>query len=433
MAIYILVYGILIFLSFMVAKGRIPKWCGKKEAKQALTVLILANTIGFILFYWDSQASGMIRDGELLRNAHGMGRRVESLHATVEDELERKPFDVRVDEQQYTREQVEQLLNGLGDLLEELILGENQSLERVEEDLNLITQIPGYSIRVSWELSRYDIMNTYGELQPERLQDQGNIVELRALLSYGEQQAIHIIYAVVYPKEKTTSEQMVERIGMLVEQSNEETRYMEHMALPTQIDGRAILWERESGNRGFIILFLGMVAAIMMVLLHKQKVEQEQRKKYHEMMVDYPEIISKFTLLIGAGMTTKSAWRKIIQDYQRMLERTGRRFAYEEMCYTFHEMQSGISERDSYERMGRRMGLPVYMKFGALLAQNLKKGTKGLTELLSAMSSNAFEDRKNLARQQGEEAGTKLLIPMFLMLMVVLIVVIVPAFMSMNL
>ena len=42
----------------------------------------------------------------------------------------------------------------------------------------------------------------------------------------------------------------------------------------------------------------------------------------------------------------------------------------------------------------------------------------------------AFEDRKSMARKLGEEAGTKLLLPMGMMLMIVMVIVIVPAFLS---
>lgn len=66
------------------------------------------------------------------------------------------------------------------------------------------------------------------------------------------------------------------------------------------------------------------------------------------------------------------------------------------------------------------------------MSQNLRKGTKGLTQLLKAEALQAFEDRKANARKRGEEAGTKLLLPMFLMLSVVLVIVIVPAFLSMQ-
>jgi hypothetical protein len=40
----------------------------------------------------------------------------------------------------------------------------------------------------------------------------------------------------------------------------------------------------------------------------------------------------------------------------------------------------------------------------------------------------AFEERKETAKRLGEEAGTKLLIPMMIMLVLVLVIIMVPAF-----
>lgn len=89
-------------------------------------------------------------------------------------------------------------------------------------------------------------------------------------------------------------------------------------------------------------------------------------------------------------------------------------------------------ETESYENFGRRCNAQPYIRLGALLSQNLRKGTKGLTHLLRLESIQAFEERKARAKRLGEEAGTKLLLPMFLMLAIVLIIVIVPAFLSMQ-
>ena len=77
----------------------------------------------------------------------------------------------------------------------------------------------------------------------------------------------------------------------------------------------------------------------------------------------------------------------------------------------------------------RESGLP---KFGMLLSQNLRKGTKGLTNLLQREAQEAFEERKNMAKKLGEEAGTKLMIPLFLMLAVVFVIVTVPAFLTIQ-
>ena len=87
---------------------------------------------------------------------------------------------------------------------------------------------------------------------------------------------------------------------------------------------------------------------------------------------------------------------------------------------------------ECYEAFGRRCESPVYRKFGMLLSQNLRKGTKGLKNLLQREAQEAFEERKNMAKKLGEEAGTKLMIPLFLMLAVVFVIVTVPAFLTIQ-
>ena len=71
-----------------------------------------------------------------------------------------------------------------------------------------------------------------------------------------------------------------------------------------------------------------------------------------------------------------------------------------------------------------------YLKLSSLLEQNRKTGLKNLRQMLDDDVADAFEERKNLAKKQGEEAGTKLLLPMFMLLAIVMVIVVVPAFMS---
>ena len=102
------------------------------------------------------------------------------------------------------------------------------------------------------------------------------------------------------------------------------------------------------------------------------------------------------------------------------------------MAYTMHDISSGAAESECYERFGERCGLTKYRKFGTLLSQNLKKGSRGISELLKQEAFQAFEERKDFAKKLGEEAGTKLMIPLFLMLIIVFAIVIVPAFFSIR-
>ena len=42
-------------------------------------------------------------------------------------------------------------------------------------------------------------------------------------------------------------------------------------------------------------------------------------------------------------------------------------------------------------------------------------------------SQSAWDERINLARREGEELNTKLLLPLFMMLLIVMMIIIVPA------
>ena len=134
-----------------------------------------------------------------------------------------------------------------------------------------------------------------------------------------------------------------------------------------------------------------------------------------------------------ARIVIPASWDKIIEDYEKKKSVTGVRFAYEEMKIARKKMKNGMSEAQTYVEYGRRCGIHSYIKFGNLLEQNIRKGTKGLKEILNYEVREAFEERKMLARKKGDEAGTKLLLPMGMMLVISMVIIIVPAFLSVSL
>ncbi len=68
--------------------------------------------------------------------------------------------------------------------------------------------------------------------------------------------------------------------------------------------------------------------------------------------------------------------------------------------------------------------------FPGFLEQNRKNGSKNLRETLRLEMADAFEQRKHQAKRMGEKAGTKLLIPLFLLLAVVMAMITVPAWIA---
>lgn len=427
----ICIAGYIVLLLLSTRKRSIFRKCDRKTKRQIWRILFCTNTIAFCLFLIDGNAGKSA--GEVERNNYGEGNKKETYEVTVGDELEEEEVTIDVEEQKYTAKETKEIFEKVTSELDKVILGENKSLDHVEHDLNLLTEWEDYPVQIQWELDRYDVVNAQGEIQPEKTKPEGTLVELTATLMYEGEEALHVTNVMIYPRKKSKKERILEGIQKLVAKNQEKTKTEKTFFLPAEIDGKQIYWKKKVEQRGYYVLGLGGVGAMLIIASKKQKEQEEKKQRKEQMLTDYPEIINKFALLFTTGMTTKAVWERIVKNYEEQKTYTGERAVYEEMRYALNEMQSGITEAEAYERFGRRCGISEYIKFGALLAQNLKKGTKGMTDLLRGESIQAFENRKSRAKRLGEEAGTKLLAPMFGMLAIVLVIVIVPAFLSMQL
>ena len=369
------------------------------------------------------------------RNDYGKGTKTEELDVKVGNHKKKVRTNVKVSERQYSTEEIQELFERIIRRMDKMILGENQTSDHVENNLNLVTEIPGEPVEVSWELDRYDVMNIKGDLQEKNIKKTGTLVKLNAVLTYTEnekEQAMYQSVICVYPKKLSGQEEIKKNIEKKIEKADVKNPEKEIMRLPEKLGNKNLRYYYPFDIRGVVVIAMSGMIGILLFALRKQNEKKEMEDRKKQMIRDYPEIVNKLTLYLGAGMTVKRAWRKVTEGYMREKTEGSERYAYEEMRQTCHEMDSGVTEAESYENFGRRCDVQMYIRLGALLSQNLRKGTRGLTELLKLESIQAFEERKAQAKRLGEEAGTKLLLPMFLMLAVVLVIVIVPAFLTLQ-
>ena len=132
-----------------------------------------------------------------------------------------------------------------------------------------------------------------------------------------------------------------------------------------------------------------------------------------------------------AGMSIRNAFIKLATDYKKRRAIGGKkRFVYEEVVMTVRKLENGTGEEESYDYFAKRCNLACYRKLVSIIIQNQKKGTEGLKESLVTETRNAFDARKQEAIRLGEEAGTKLLLPMMMMMGVVLMIIVIPAYFS---
>lgn len=369
-------------------------------------------------------------ENTILRNSYGGGTKSVAVDILSDGEPVITGESITIGERQYASEEVSSMMDEICAKLETEILGKNKSLEYVCFDLNLMTALPGYPITIEWELSDYSIMTGSGHLRPEGIVEGGTPLTLTATLSYYSFQADHSFNAVVYPPPVDDEESLTQQIKDTITQYDHQGAASEYITLPTEVNGHAITYRAHKTNDSLLLLALSALIGAALFKLGENDLEKELKKRDAQMMLDYPQIVSKLVLLLGAGMTIKGAFTKIAQDYEKILQKGKERFAYEEMLLCVREMDSGVSEADAYLRFSGRCRLQKYVKLGALLSQNLKRGASGLLDSLSEEERDAFEERKSTARRLGEEAGTKLLAPMGIMLIIVIVIVVIPAFLT---
>lgn len=152
-----------------------------------------------------------------------------------------------------------------------------------------------------------------------------------------------------------------------------------------------------------------------------------------QLLSDYPEFVSKFSLLILSGLSISNALIRISNDYTEGCKKNKtKKFLYEELVITCSKIKNGMYEPFAYEQFGRRCALPCYIKFSSLLISGLKRGDKDFNRHLSEEVTTSLLEHKADILQQSNKASTKLIGPMLLIFAVILILVMVPAFMSMN-
>ncbi|MFR5601823.1 MAG: hypothetical protein ACLTKI_05465 [Lachnospiraceae bacterium] len=372
---------------------------------------------------------GMAEEGAgvLKRNLPGEGEAVYDIQ--VEGlEAEKINLQIPVKEREFTEEEVSRVFAQVKAWLETEILGENPGKDQVYGDLNLVSSHPETGVLIHWETEPSDVIDRYGTLYEEAVPGEGILVDLAAELTIGEYEDIfHTQIQVIPPPQKVLTE-ATEKFLEQVEKENTGQQQTDYLVLPDNYQGKALSYHEQDEELYGLLPVLGLILALCYPASIQSSQKKKEKEREQRLLLDYSEMVSKLMVFVGAGMTISRAWERIVKDYEAGSVKE--QPVYEEMCRTYYDMKGGMSEGRAYGEFGRRCRLPPYRKLAALLEQSRKEGTKQLRTLLNLEMMDAFEQRKNLARKMGEEAETKLLIPLFLMLGIVLIMVMVPAFLS---
>ena len=377
-----------------------------KRISVLLLFITLTCMLGILLCIYSS-GNGAVTSLE--RNDYGDGSRSYSLEAEYDGREEL--VELEVPERKMTDEEIYGLFEASREAIGQAALADNESWENVSSPLNLITEYG--KIRISWETDDDDLISYSGELTDELEPGESILINLKAAFKLGDVTEIYMFPAMLTAPTLTEAEALIGAIRKSLDEGGSE--YDPEVELPEEIDGKEIRFRKPQGSSRIVVPVLVLAAGAVAFFGYERKLSEKLKERREQMMSDFAEIVFKLSLLYEAGMSIRGAWERIIADSESAgLMAT--HYAFQEMKLTSEKIKSGISEAAAYGEFGRRCALHRYIKLGNILQQNLMRGTKGMKDLLAQEARDAFEDRKRLAKKKGEEAGTKMLIPMVMKL-----------------
>ena len=418
--------------------GKLEKLYPGKEAKQLLSqyyveklclvlTVILAGTVLGTAVSLQAEGERRLQNGSVVeRGDYREADQKLELNASVEgypEQVVRLDVSGRVPD----KETVDQLEQEFWEALKASSLSENTSWDTVCKELKLQQSLENFPFAVEWSSDSPHILDDEGNVK-ELSRGEEEKVTLTAKITYYEWEWSHTLDVTVISS-LTEEEQFYQELEQLLAEQEEESRQEAGVLLPVMWQGKVIRWEERLENHGFTLWVLALAAGVGIFFLKDKDLDTQIRQRQKQLRDDYPGIVHKLELYLGAGLTTRGAFVRIAEEYLRKKEE-GREShpAYEEMLHTCRELGLGMTETKVYERFGSRCGVREYVRLGALLAQNVVKGSRGLSHRLKEEAEAALKEQMQHSRQLGEEASTKLLVPMVMMLGIVMVLIMIPAF-----
>lgn len=306
------------------------------------------------------------------------------------------------------------------------------SAEHVSKAVTMNSSYADRMVSAEWTLDSYQFVDSNGNIRTENLVENA-IVQATVLFTCGKYEQEYVFSFRVVPLELSEEEQLLVDIAKAIEEEGHkegETAFQ----LPESVDGVSLQWSERKQHLFVKVLFFEIIIVVLLYFVAQERKRTQQKARQDQMNLDYAEFVSKLLILLGSGVSLKQSLNRISARYldERQKNYTPERYLYEELLITNYEIQDGESERRAYQKFGERTGLSCYQRLVRILIQNLQTGNRGLCQLLGQEAAVAFEERKALARKLGEEAGTKMLLPLIMMLGIVIAIIMVPAMQSFS-
>jgi hypothetical protein len=317
--------------------------------------------------------------------------------------------------------------------LKKLILGENESLNKVNSDLELVEWDDETLVRITWSSDRPELIDRSGMLNRVAAQE-GEFVKLTARLSLDD--ISEAVSLAVRTGPQLLDGNADKSLDMIIngdlKRLNESDEGASLVLPETGAYGVSYIWETEEANYHIMELCALLLLIPLIYKSRYSRISKRVAAAREGVVRDFPEFINKLLLLLNAGLVVSAAISRIAAEYEeRRGEGWPRRHLYEEIS----AMQQRIDKTNAslaYELnvVASRSGVRELMRFASIISDNIDKGS-ALAEKLRAEGDLVWNARRKKAEEAGRIAETKLVMPMTLILLVLVLITMAPAALEM--
>lgn len=450
------------WIKLTVSKSHWIRKTPKSLVKKQLMVLGISLVLAVLSFLAGMGEGALIHGTRLPRGSYGSPGQSFPLIVNGLPEEDSLSVEVSVSSKKYTMAEANQVFAEIYQKIESLIVSEGDSLAALSGDLKLPATLPQYGVRLSWDYYPESLQGdkkdpTYYRTWRNLIEHDGTVhnqdltegTVITGYLSLVMSTEIdptespeyadrryksepYQIYVNVVPRTYTRKQRMVRNLKKLLEEQDLKNPASDYYELPSELDGYPLSFHDPLKLDWLLFPCLGVLAAVLLWFRQGQKQKDAKNKRASSLLLDYSELVSKLMVYTGAGFTLRNAFLEINRHYQSLIHDgiVENRPLFQELQILDTELNRNVPESDAYLAFARRINLKPYTRLISILEQNRRNGGQALRQQLKLEMEDAFETRKSTALRLGEEAGTRLLLPLFMMLAIVMMIVIVPAMIS---
>ncbi|MBO4785157.1 MAG: type II secretion system F family protein [Lachnospiraceae bacterium] len=397
------------------------KSINKKNLKTAGIVILLGSILLILLLY---KNRGETSDSNvLIREENG---KKQSIKLVAESEYGKEDIEIELLSRTYSEEEIENIKEKFLDELKLSVLSGNSSFEEIYDDLSFPDAIEGYPFAIGYRVRPRGIVDSSGAIINDI--DEATPIELEITYSLEDFEEKETIEGIILPQTKSDEEEFTKKLKKYLDSENKNNRTSKTVILPTQINGVNIKWSKKKSSKVPAIIVLTVVCAGFVLFKDRILSGENEKKRREKIILEYPDFAVKYALLNEAGLTHRQIVDRLASEFDKKKDSP----IYEEIYKVSLDVKGGLPLTDALESMSKNCGVREITFFVGLINRNIKKGGREISAELRKAADESSSEKREKIRRKAETAGTKLLLPMVFLLIIVFALIMIPAFDSFS-